>query len=288
MKESEQPLVSILMTSFNREKYISTAIESVIQLNYRNWELIVCDDSSSDSTFTIAMKYSVSDARIRVFKNENNLGDYPNRNRAASYANGKYIKYLDADDYIYKYGIDIMVESLESFPDAALGLSRSQSDFDIYPICLSPSEAYKEHFIGNYLLTNSPAGAIIRLDKFKELGGFSGVRHIGDFELWLKLSGKYPVVKILPGLVHWRRHDAQENAISKKKDHLFLDKYFMNIKFACGPDSPLNEYDKKAAYEKIQKNFLKYLISDTIRNKRLMRNLKLFIKSKANFWMIFK
>ena len=97
----ERPLVSVLMTSYNRENYIGEAIQSVIDSTYQNWELIICDDGSTDNTLAIAQGFAKQDDRIKIFINEKTLGDYPNRNRAASHAQGKYIRYLDSDDYIY-------------------------------------------------------------------------------------------------------------------------------------------------------------------------------------------
>src|SRR4051812_47750099 len=96
---TDLPLVSVLMTSYNREKYIAQAIESVIASTYSNLELIIVDDCSKDSTVSIARSYAENDKRVKVYVNEKNLGDYPNRNKAASYATGKYLKYVDADDY---------------------------------------------------------------------------------------------------------------------------------------------------------------------------------------------
>src|SRR3954447_2239406 len=104
------PLVSILMTAFNREKYIGEAIQSVLDSSYTNLELIIVDDNSTDRTVEIARSYQKKDVRIKVFINERQLGDYPNRNKAASYATGKYIKYVDSDDYIYPRGLEMMVE----------------------------------------------------------------------------------------------------------------------------------------------------------------------------------
>src|SRR5690349_18425307 len=114
----ESPLVSVLMTSYNREKYIAEAIESVLASSYKNFELIIVDDCSRDKTVAIAKEYAAKDGRVKVFVNEKNLGDYPNRNQAASYAKGKYIKFLDADDLIYHYGLDVMVNYMERFPQA--------------------------------------------------------------------------------------------------------------------------------------------------------------------------
>ena len=83
------PLVSILTTSYNREKYIAECIESVLASAFRDYEYIVVEDCSTDRSYEIALEYAKKDARIRVYRNEKNLGDYPNRNRAASYATGK-------------------------------------------------------------------------------------------------------------------------------------------------------------------------------------------------------
>src|SRR5438309_1057271 len=101
------PLVSILMTSYNRERYIAEAIESALKSTYTEFELIIVDDGSKDRTVEIARSFESKDKRVKVYVNEHNLGDYPNRNRAAGYATGKYIKYLDADDMIYPWGLII-------------------------------------------------------------------------------------------------------------------------------------------------------------------------------------
>ena len=70
--------------------------------------MIIVDDVSQDDTYSVAMRYAEQDSRISVYKNDTNLGDYPNRNMAASYAKGKYLKYLDADDKLYPYGLEII------------------------------------------------------------------------------------------------------------------------------------------------------------------------------------
>src|SRR5258708_6892254 len=80
------PLISVLMTSYNREDFISEAVESVLAQTCGNFELIVSDDCSTDRTLDIVRSYASKDSRIRISVNERNLGDYRNRNRAASLA----------------------------------------------------------------------------------------------------------------------------------------------------------------------------------------------------------
>ena len=93
-----RPTVSILTTCFNRAQYIGECIESVQQSKFQDYEHIIVDDQSSDDSVEIAKSYAEKDSRIQVYVNEKNLGDYPNRNRAAELASGTYLKYLDADD----------------------------------------------------------------------------------------------------------------------------------------------------------------------------------------------
>jgi len=208
---AEQPLVSVLITSYNREKYIGEAIESVLTSTYTRFELIIADDCSSDKTVEIARAYAAKDPRIQVHVNEQNLGDYANRNQSASYATGKYIKYLDSDDFLYPHGLAFFVESMEQYPDAALGLSSRAVQLDSpFPVLFGPESSYRNHFFKNGFLDCGPTGAIIRTDIFRSMGGFSGKRMIGDFELWLKIAAQYPVVVTAPALVFWRVHDGQE------------------------------------------------------------------------------
>src|SRR4051794_35303156 len=101
---TDQPLVSILMTAYNRQDYIAQAIDSVLSSSLSDFELIIMDDVSTDNTLNIARSFAEKDTRVRVYTNEQNVGDYPNRNKAATLARGRYLKYLDSDDYFLPDG----------------------------------------------------------------------------------------------------------------------------------------------------------------------------------------
>lgn len=90
-------LVSIIMPSFNTGKYITETIESVLAQSYKNWELIIVDDCSSDNTDEIVSTY-FSDDRIHYLKNEKNCGAAFSRNVALREAKGRWIAFLDSDD----------------------------------------------------------------------------------------------------------------------------------------------------------------------------------------------
>ena len=201
------PSVSVLMASFNCERFIGTAIESVLASTFSDFEFIIVDDCSTDKTFSIINDFAGRDSRIRVFRNEKRLGDYPNRNKAASFANGKYLKYVDHDDYIYPWGIALMVESMEKFPDAGWGICSLNADKDRpFPFRLDPPEIFEYQNFKASLFHNPPLCAIIKKQVFDAIGGFSGKPLMSDVEMWHLLSLKYSMVLMQHGLVWYRVH----------------------------------------------------------------------------------
>ena len=100
---SNNVFISVLMTCFNRENYISESIQSVLDSSYSNFELIIVDDCSMDNSFNIANEFAIKDNRIKVFKNSKNLGDYGNRNNAVKKSNYDFFTFVDSDDLIFEH-----------------------------------------------------------------------------------------------------------------------------------------------------------------------------------------
>ncbi|MEJ8756635.1 glycosyltransferase family A protein [Pontibacter sp. H259] len=257
------PLVSVLMTSYNREKYIGQAIESVLASTYNNFELIIVDDKSSDKTVEITRSFAAADSRIKVYINDQNLGDYSNRNKAAAFAKGKYLKYVDSDDYIYPYGIEQLVFYMEQFPDAGYGLcSLQQNNKKVYPFELTPKEAYNYHYFGPGLFYRAPLSSIIKREAFEELGGFTPIRMSGDFDMWHKLSQKFNVVLMPQGIVWYREHGEQEmNSYSKYE--LNYEKVF--LRYLSSPDCPLDENVRQNLLLKRKTNCLISILKNSIK-----------------------
>ena len=94
-------LVSIIMPVYNCEKYLSYAIDSVLSQTYPNWELIIVDDHSTDTSYQVEQHYAARDSRIHSIKNTSSThGPGATRNIGLKYANGEYIFFMDADDWI--------------------------------------------------------------------------------------------------------------------------------------------------------------------------------------------
>jgi glycosyltransferase involved in cell wall biosynthesis len=242
------------MTSFNSEKFISDAINSVLKSSFKDFELIIVDDLSADGTVEIAKKFELEDDRVRVYVNDVNLGDYFNRNVAAGYAKGKYIKYIDADDMIYPWGLEIIIKYFELFPMASYCLdSIDQDPLRIFPFVLSPAEAYEREYFLSSVFNKAPTSATIKLDVFKKIGGFTGKRMVGDFELWHKLSSTEFLLLLPHGLVWSRRHDGQESKLMRL-DSIWLFQYMLiSLRFLSMGEIPLDSKKKEVALNRIKK-----------------------------------
>lgn len=138
------------MAAYNAEKTIAHAIESVIHQSYKNFELIICDDASTDSTLSTINE--INDARIKTIINEKNMGAGGARDHAISYATGKWVTFIDADDAWHHQRLEILLS--ESKPghiifdnliecvtskNGLLGLSKVRSIYCFGKLVLSPT-----------------------------------------------------------------------------------------------------------------------------------------------------
>lgn len=94
------PQLSILIPTYNREKYIEQAIDSVLNQDFQDFEIICSDNGSTDNTFKILYEYQRRDKRIKVYQNRENLGPIPNWKNCLDYAKGEYVHWLWSDDWI--------------------------------------------------------------------------------------------------------------------------------------------------------------------------------------------
>lgn len=96
----KKPLLSILIPTYNREDFISQAIDSVLDQKFEDYEIICCDNASTDMTYEILQKYAQNNSKIKVFRNDENLGPVLNWKNCLENASGDYIHWLWSDDWI--------------------------------------------------------------------------------------------------------------------------------------------------------------------------------------------
>jgi hypothetical protein len=205
------PQVSVLLTAYNRERYIAASIESVLGQTFRDFEVLIVDDGSTDRTVAIAREYERRDPRVRVVVNERNLGDYGNRNRIAALARAPLLKYHDSDDIMYPHCLAVMVPMLLLEPRAGFGLSASAAwPGGACPMLLTPRMAYQREYFGEGLFMCGPSGAIFRTDVFRELGGFVDEGAPSDYYFWLRACTRVNALLLPADLFWYRVHASQE------------------------------------------------------------------------------
>jgi hypothetical protein len=210
--------VTVLMTAYNRAEFIGAAIDSVLAQTFADFELVIVDDRSTDGTLDVVRQYERRDPRIRVVANERNLGDYGNRNHAATFVRTPYFKYHDSDDLMYPHCLQVMVSMMNAEPRAGFGLSVGAAwPGGPCPMLLSPRMAYQREFFGDGLFQSGPAGAIFRSDVFRQLNGFVDEGAASDHLFWMRACTTVNVLLLPADLFWYRVHPSQELQSARAK-----------------------------------------------------------------------
>ena len=251
MLSDRSPFVSVLMTSYNREKFIAESIESVLDSDYTNFELIIVDDASQDNTLRIARAYEAKDERIKIYVNSKNLTQWPTRNKAAALAKGKYIKYLDSDDLLYKGGLRYCVEMMEAYPEAAMGLALNNPQID--KELFSPNEAIRTNFFKTAILNIGPSGTILRKNLFERVGFYNPNYGVpSDMYFNLMMASLFPVILLKNEFFFYRRHESQE--YNNKYSYLLNNYKYLKDVFEM-PGFQLSDSEKNMVLLKAKKSF---------------------------------
>ena len=120
MKIKDSPLVSVVMPVYNSEQYLIGAVDSILNQSYKNFEFIIVNDASTDSTSEILEEYRKKDRRIILLENKQNLGVTKSLNLALTKASGNYIIRMDADDWSFPDRFELQVALMEKNPDVVV------------------------------------------------------------------------------------------------------------------------------------------------------------------------
>jgi glycosyltransferase involved in cell wall biosynthesis len=281
----DPPRISVLVTVYNRARFLAQCLDSILSSNWTNYEIVVVDDCSTDASVEIAETYARQHDAVRFVRNETNLGDYANRMKAASLASGTFLKYVDSDDLIYPHTLGVMVSAMEKYPDVALGIAHSKpEDEQPYPWRLTPEQSWIKEFLEDGCLGSGPTGAIMRKSSFEQVGGFRKWGVLSDTDLWYRMSAVAPIVLLPPGLVWWRRHDDQEYTRDSAAD-FYLDSGFRLALTALNSEEcPLSTDERQRAINRVRHRHARRLLSTAIKggkrrdSLRLMRNSGLSLR----------
>ena len=277
------PLVSVLMTAYNREKYIGEAISSVLVSSYSNFEFIIVDDCSSDNTVNIINAFAQKDKRIQIHVNEKNLGQFANRNKAALLAKGTYLKYFDSDDLMHRDMLEVMMDGLAKFPEAGFGAGCDWAMLKIndLPVLFSSREAYINHYFkGCNILYAGPSGAIYKKKMFDYCGGFdTDIGILADTLLSLQLAYLAPVLAFKPNLFFWRKHDDQVTIGQNDYFEMIKERFLINAQVLKDSKCPFNKKEVDIVMQNIKTIFLRNFFKRAVQIKspnKIFHLLKLF------------
>lgn len=211
--ENNTPLVSVIMTAFNEEKYIREAIESVLAQTYKNFEFIIINDGSTDRTEEIILSFN--DKRIRYVKNEQNLKLIASLNKGLDITTGDYITRMDSDDICLPFRFQKQVDFMEKNPE--IGLSGAQlTIFGAFSGEMKYPLLHNEIKLG--LLVTSCFGnnvVIFRKSIFEKHKLYypAGYLHAEDYKCWTKWVSFTKTENLDIPLVKYRSH---ANSVSVK------------------------------------------------------------------------
>lgn len=115
-----EPVVGLGMPVYNGERYIGEAIQSILAQSFGAFELVICDNASTDATADICRAFAAADRRVRYYRNETNVGAHPNYNRTFELSRGTYFKWVPHDDLLHPEFLATCVAALEKQPDAVI------------------------------------------------------------------------------------------------------------------------------------------------------------------------
>lgn len=212
MVSENKPTISVVMSVYNGQIYLPTAIESILSQTFADFEFIIVDDGSIDNSLDIIREYSVKDGRISIVINMENIGLAMSLNKGINLAQGKYIARMDADDISVSDRFAKQTAFLENNTKVfALGGSVIYMDeggklgrLGKYP--LRPEQIKWYRYFGNPL---SHPSVMFRRELFSEYGiqYDEMLETTQDFRLWMQISQKFQIANLPDVLIHYRQHD---------------------------------------------------------------------------------
>jgi len=208
------PLVSVVLAVHDGEAYLAAAIESVLGQTYSNLELIVVDDGSRDASAALAASYT--DRRVRVVRNERNLGLVASLNRGIELAGGEFIARMDADDVAAPQRLELQVRRMTGDPGlAVLGTDITYADATGNVVGRPRSLPSGPALVRWRLLRGTCLYHPTVMVRRAALGGERySARHIHaeDYDLWLRLSRHHRLDNLPQSLLLHRRHGQSVSA----------------------------------------------------------------------------
>ena len=277
------PLVSICIPVYNGEPYILKTLNSALNQTYKNIEVIIFDDCSTDKSAEIIK--TLKDCRIIYHLNDRNYGAFINFQKCVEACNGDFIKLLNDDDLLKPNAIETQVNVLINNPDVSLCITATNviNEFDdiimkrqLYKksLKINGKKTAKKSLLSGRNIYGEPSTVLFRRDKSRQVGNFANDLHISsDLDYWIRLSYVGDIYYINEFLSDWRVSSTNDTSslFFKKFKLLLIDWDILLRRHSEFNVIKLNKLDKLISKTSlIIMLFLKFgfLVYNKIRTKR--------------------
>lgn len=250
--------ISIVLPVYNGQKYIKQAIESIINQTYKDWELIIINDCSTDNTVKIIEEYTMKEKRIKFFSNEKNLGLPSSLNEGFRRAKGNYFTWTSDDNIFLPEALEKMVSYLMNNTQTGLVYADMEYiDSDgrvIGEQRTNPKDIFLNNCVGAcFLYTADVASKIGEYNCNSEL--------VEDYEYWLRIRSCYEIDRIEDILYRYRKHKLSLTETKRTKIEEQL--YILRKKMLC-------EFEEQMSFEVRKELFLRMYLTNIDRRQEIL------------------
>jgi len=251
----QEPLVSVILPAYNHDKYVAESINSVLKQSYTNFELIIINDGSSDSTDEIISSiYNENKSAIKYISKKNE-GLIKTLNLALKISKGRYITFIASDDKWMREKLKIQVDFMQKNPDIYMSFTdayflKQFSETSIKYTTYKPNikkifKKDKKNIFNKMIIENLVISltTIIKREFIEELGFFDEDLIYEDYDMWLRVSKKHKISYIDRVTAYYRIHDANFSRNTRKMIKGTLQILFKHYKLP-----PINRNPFKVAY----------------------------------------
>lgn len=239
----ENPKVTVLMSVYNGERYLRAAIGSILKQTFRDFEFLIVNDGSTDSTTKILESYN--DYRIKIINNEKNIGLTKSLNEEIAIAQGKYIARMDADDLSLPERLEKQVAFLEEHPEVGIlgcGFQVVSESGDSNYTILYPSNHNLLRWRLCFSCPIAHPSVMMRTAILRLITGYNtDMRYAADYDLWIRLSGITKLSNLQEVLLLYRQHEdtvSQKHYKEQRKNTIRISQLHMSE--ILGEDVPLS------------------------------------------------
>lgn len=271
------PTVSVIIPSYNHERFIRECIQSALDQTYQDFEIIITDDGSTDHSVKVIKSFN--DSRIKLFKFQKNQGACVAANNCILHSKGKYIAMLSSDDVWYSQKLSVQVKYLNEHPEVAAVFGKVEWIDESGNLITDGKFPYRDTFNvtnrtrfewlryffeqGNCLC--HPC-SLVRRECYSEVGMLNpALAGLPDFDLWIRICLKYEIKVLDQKLIRFRRiaeginasGDNIKNRIRNRYEHRQILNHYLKIK---EPDELLLIFPYAVRYGKVEADLIHYFL----------------------------